>query len=212
MGQDDAAYRRSVRNTIMVIAVMAVIIAAALFIPPLVSPVHEQFNSATSVASPYGLSLNLKLNGTQLAVGQGEAITAWLNGTSSQVANISAADGWPLGPKGLWTRICTNGWPLGVGFMAGYYTSDNYSLGSLVLVPMPLPPCPEQIGPPSSFLLQSRGSTAIVKLNGNLTEWELTTTLALSGTQPSLQRGGVFTAIAVDEWGDVAVAHFRVNQ
>lgn len=51
-----------------------------------------------------------------------------------------------------------------------------------------------------------------MKANGNLTEWNLTTTLALPGTEPGLQRGGVFTAIAVDEWGDMAVAHFRVNQ
>ena len=212
MTADDVSYRRSVRNTIIVIAVMVTVIAAALFMSPLVDPLHEQFNSTTSIASPYGLSLNLRLNGTQLSVGNGERITAWLNSTSSQVASVAAADSWALGPQGLWTRICTNGWPLGVGYMAGYYTTDNYSLGSLVPVPMPVVGCPVQTGAPDYFLFQSRNSTAIVSLNGVLAKWNLAATLAIGGPQLGLQHGGVYTAIAVDEWGDVAVAHLRVNQ
>jgi len=212
MAEDDAAYRRSVRNTVIVIAAVVVIIAAALFVPPLVSPVHEQFNGTTSVASPYGVSLNLRLNETQLSAGQGETITAWLNSTSSQVANVSAASNWALGPQGFWTRVCTGGWPLGVGLMAGYYTTDNYSLGSLIPLPAPLMNCPIIMGTPGYFLLQPRGSTAIVKLNGSLAEWNLTVTLGLSGSQLSAARVAVYTAIAVDEWGDLAIAHFRVNQ
>ena len=200
------------RNTVIVIAAVVVIIAAALLVPPLVSPVHEQFNSTTSVASPYGLSLSLRLNGTQLIAGQGETIMAWVNSTSSQVANVSAASNWALGPQGLWTRICTNGWPLGVGLMAGYYTADNYSLGSLVPLPTPLVGCPIMIGTPSYFLLRPHGSTAIVKLGGSLAEWNLTSTLGLASSQLSSQRGGVYTAIAVDEWGDLVIVHFRVNQ
>lgn len=212
MTEDDASYRRSVRNTIIVIAVMVGVLAAALVIPPIVNPLHEQFNGASTVVSPYGLSLTLRLNGTQLAAGEGESLTAWLNSTSSEVANISAAAGWPLGPQGLWTKACTSGWPLGVGFMAGYYTADNYSLGSLVPVTGPLTGCPLMAGAPGSFLMQPRGSTAIVNVDGALSEWNLTSVLAIGSPQLSSQRGGVYTAIAVDEWGDVAVAHFRVNQ
>ncbi len=211
MAEDDAAYRRSVRNTVIVIAAVVATIAVALFVPPLVSPAHEQFISTTSVASPYGLSLNLRLNGTQLSEGQGQTIMAWLNSTSIQVANVSATNNWALGPQGLWTRICTNGWPLGVGLMAGYYTTDNYTLGSLVALPMPLVGCPVMIGTPGFFLLQPNGSTAIVKLNGSLAEWNLTSTLGLASSQLGSQRTGVYTAIAADEWGDIAIVHFRVN-
>jgi hypothetical protein len=212
LSKDDAAYRRSVRNTVLVLAAVLVVIAAALFIPPLVSPIHEQFNGTASVVSPYGFNLNLRLNGTQLALGQGETIIAWLNSTSIQVVNVSASRNWPLGPQGLWTRICTNGWPLGVGFMAGYYTTDNYSLGSLVPIPMPLVGCPIMVGTPSYFLYAPHSSDATVGLNGTFVKWNLTSTLALGSSQLSPQRGGVYTAIAVDEWGDVVVTHFRVNQ
>jgi hypothetical protein len=212
MASEDASYRRSVRNTIVVIVAMILVIIAALVIPPLVNPIHEEFNSSSTVASPYGLSLTLRINGTQLATGEGETLTAWLNSTSSQVANITAATNWPVGPQGLWTKICASGWPLGVGVMAGYFTADNYSQGSLVRVPIPLVSCPTMMGTPGFFLLQPHGSTAIVKVNGALADWNLTSTLGLAGSLLNSQRGGVYTAIAVDEWGDVAIAHFRVNQ
>jgi len=212
MTEDDASYRRSVRNTVIVIVAMVAVLAAALFVPPLVNPLHEQFNNNSSVVSPYGISLTLRLNGTQAAAGEGELITAWLNSTSSQVANLSAASSWPMGTEGLWTKMCTNGWPLGVGLMAGYYTADNYSLGSLVRIPMPLIGCPMMAGTPGFFLMQPRGSMAIVKVNGALSQWDLTSVLGVASAQLSPQRGGVYTAVAVDEWGDVAIAHFRVGQ
>lgn len=208
---EDASYRRSVRNTVAVIAIMIGVIAAALFIPPLANPAHEQFESSASVASPYGFSLNLSLNGTRIGTGQAQVVRAWLNSTSPQVANITAASAWPLGPDGLWTRICTNGWPLGVGVMKGYFAADNYSLGSLIHVPMPMVGCPIQNSAPGFYLLQSHGSTAIVKVGGALTEWNLTSTLGLASSQLNSQGTGVYTAVAVDEWGDVAVAHFRVG-
>jgi hypothetical protein len=191
---------------------MVFVIIAALVIPPLVNPPHEQLNSFSSVASPFGLILSLEINGTQLAAGQGESLTAWLNSTSSEVANVTSASSWPIGTQGLWTRICTSGWPLGVGIMAGYFTSDNYSLGSLVRVPMPMIGCPVMLGTPGFFLMQPRGSSAIVKVNGALATWNLTSALGVGGSLMSSQRGGVYTAIAVDEWGDIALAHFRVNQ
>lgn len=211
MKEDDAAYHRSVRNAILVLGAMVLTVASALVVPPLVNPVHEQFNGSASVASPYGFTLNLKLNATQPTTTSGLTMTARLNNTSNQIGNITAANRWPLSPRGLWTRICTSGWPVGVGVMAGYYTTDNFSLGSLVPIPMPLLACPVSIYTPKFFLLQAHGSVAIVNVNGALVEWNLTTTLELSGSRLSPQRGGVYTAIAADEWGDVAVAHFRVT-
>ena len=124
----------------------------------------------------------------------------------------TAATSWALGPQGLWTKICTNGWPLGVGFMAGYFTPDNYSLGTLVSIPQPLVACPIMANTPGYFLLQPRGSTAIVKLGGSLAEWNLTSVLGLASGKLGVQRGGVYTAVAADEWGDVAIAHFRVSR
>jgi hypothetical protein len=211
MPEDDEQYRRSVRNMLLVLAAVVLTITAALVVSPLVSPVHEQFNSSASVASPYGFTLSVMLNATQLTSAQGLTVTGWMNSTYNQVGNLSAANRWQLGPQGLWTRICTNGWPLGVGVLAGYYTTENFSLGSLVRVPDPLTGCPVSKHAPIYFLLQPHGSIAIVKLDGALAEWDLRTTLGLNGVWLGPQRGGVYTAMVADEWGDVALTHFRVS-
>ncbi len=213
MTEDDAVYRRNVRTMALVLAAIVLTVFAALFIPPLLNPVHEQFNQSGSVNSPYGFSLNIRLNATHPAQGAGVSVTAWLNSTSPQISNITAVNSWPIGPQGLWTRICTSGWPLGVGVMPGYYTSDNYTLGSLIRVPMPLLACPVSIFTPKYFLLQPYGSVAIVELNGALAHWNLTSTVSLGGPLLGAQRSsGVYTAVAADEWGDVVIAHFRISQ
>ncbi len=211
MAEDDKAYRRSVRNMVFVLAAIVLTVFAAIFIPPIVNPLHEQFNQSGYSDSVYGFRLTILLNATQLASNGGVAVTAWLNNTSSETNNVTAASQWPAGLQGLWTRICTNGWPLGVGVMPGYFTQDNYTRGSLIRVPVPLIGCPVSIYTPTFFLMQPGSSTAIVRLNGVLSDWNLTTTLSLGSAQLSRNAGsGVFTAVAADEWGDVAIAHFRI--
>ncbi len=199
----------------MVVVLAAIVLTAfaTIFIPPIVNPVHEQFSQTGYSDSVYGFRLNLLLNGTQLAAGHGISVTAWLINTSSGINNVTAASQWPVSLLGLWTRICTNGWPVGVGVMPGYFTTDNYTRGSLIRVPSPLLACPILRDTPAFFLMQPKGSTAIVRLNGVLSDWNLTSTFALGSVQLARnQSGGVFTAVAADEWGDVAIAHFRISQ
>jgi len=207
MTPDDRAYRASVRNMVLVLTAVVITVFAAIFIPPLVYPAHEQFLQISSVNSPYGFSLSLRLNATQSSPGGSLTITGWMNNTSSQVNNVTARNQWSIGPSGLWQRLCTSGWPLGLGVMRGYFTSDNYTLGTLVRFPMPLVGCPVSIYVPNSFLMAPHGSKAIVKVGSAIMEWDLTTTLSFGATQPA----GVYTAIAADEWGDVAITHFRIS-
>lgn len=117
-----------------------------------------------------------------------------------------------MGLQGLTTGICTNGWPVGVGIMPGYSTQDNYTLGSLIVAPNPLLACTVPLPAPRFFLMQPGSSAAIVRLNGLLSEWNLTTTLALGSSQLGRnQSSEVFTAVASDEWGDIAIAHFHIS-
>jgi hypothetical protein len=207
--EDERAYSRSARNMALVLAAIVAVIFAAIFIPPLVNPVHEQFVPGASTNSAYGFSLNLLLNSTDLRSSGWVSLRTWLNNTSPQVSNVTAADQWPLDPSSLRTGNCSLGWPLGVGVMRGYYTTDNYTLGTPVALPRLIISCPlVAYNPPRYFLLQPHGSTAVVRLNQTLAEWNLRVDLPFGGsyTQP-----GAYTAVAADEWGDVALAHFRVG-
>lgn len=208
---DDEAYRRSERNMALVLGAIVIVIFAALFLPPLISPVHESFQQTAATTSPYGFTLNIELNSTTLVPGSAAAVSAWMNSTDPQPNNVTSASSWAVGPEVLWTKPCTSGWPLGVGVMRGYYSSQNYTLGSLVRFPEPLQSCPVPVGSPSFFLLQPYGTVALAELGTSVVRWDLRSTLVLvPGSLPSLQPG-VYTAVAADEWGDVALTHFRVS-
>lgn len=213
MSEDDAAYRRSERNMALVLAAIATIIFAAILVPSVLNPVHEGFASTGSTASPYGFTLNLRLNATSLGPAAAISITAWLNSTTPQPNNLTAASHWPIGPGGLWTRPCTSGWPLGVGVMRGYYTPDNYSSGSLVYLPVPLVSCPVGSQMPSFFVFQPFGTAALVELGGSALRWDLQSTLSFVPARLAVPpQPGAYTAVAADEWGDIVLAHFRISQ
>lgn len=76
MAEDGKAYRRSVRNMVLVLGAIVLTVFATIFIPPIVNPVHEQFNQTGYSDSVYGFRLNLRLNATQVAAGNGVAATA----------------------------------------------------------------------------------------------------------------------------------------
>lgn len=194
-----------------VLAAIVIVIFAALFLPPVLNPVHELFPPTASTTSLVNdFTLNIQLNETSVAPGSALAVSAWLNSTASRPNNVTAASSWAVGPEGLWTRPCTSGWPLGVGVMKGYFSSENYTLGSLVRFPEPLLSCPVTAGTPSFFVLQPHGTVALADMGTSAVRWDLRSALVVvPGSLPGLQ-AGVYTAVAADEWGDVALTHFRV--
>ncbi|MDE1853409.1 MAG: hypothetical protein KGI38_06650 [Thaumarchaeota archaeon] len=222
MSSDDAAYHRSVRNMSLVLAAIVITIFAAIFVPPYVNPNHDVFQSSVSMDSPFGFTLHLTINTTSPAPGSGVLIMGWLNSTSGSVENLTTANSWALDQNGLRGKICTSGWPIGVGVMKGHYTQDNYTLGTLIPLPRPLVSCPVQAAGPSYFLLkpQPHSSQAFVEIGGVPQVWTIQTSYAFGyapneglpgGSGPNQLPSGVYTAVVADEWGEVLTTNFLVR-
>jgi hypothetical protein len=211
---DDAAYRKSVRNTVKVLAVVVAVIAAALILTAYFDVAPDTFQTSTSVASTYPFTMSLAINTTSAQAEDGVSVTAWLNGTSpgSSVDNVTAASEWAFDQTQLvWPR-CQQGFPLGVGVMQGHYTQDNYTLGTLLPIHQSLPPCRES-SPPAWFYFPSQESRVVVFFEGNLTYWNLSVTTDFGPASAVLPRldPGVYTAVAADEWGDLVLTNFNVS-
>jgi hypothetical protein len=211
--EDDAVYRRSVRNMSFVLAAIVITIFAAIFIPPYLSPQHDVFQQATSFDSAFGFAMHLQVNSTSVPSGGTVLVSGWINSTAGSIENITSADSWGMPVPNLWTAPCQPGWPVGVGIMQGHYTSDNYSLGALLNFsrPLYLPACALQ-GNPSYFLLEPHSSKALVTLSTGPVLWVIQTSFSF-GT-PTLNtplKPGVYTAVLADEWGDVLTANFLVS-
>ena len=211
MDPDDAAYRKSVRNMSVVLALIVIIVFAALYIPPYVNPVRQELNaSASDSSSGYPLVLSVKLNATMMTSEGSISIVAQVNGTSRTIQNITTRNAWAIEETLLWTRPCTSGWPVGIAIMKGFYTLDNYKTGAVLTLKSPKYLCPIPSGSPAYFLLEPSGSRAVVSINGAFAVWELQTSLVF-GPGSTVEGGllsGPYTVIAADEWGDIAFAHF----
>lgn len=212
MTEDDRAYARSVRNMSIILAGIVLAVFAAIFVPPLFAPSHVPFSTSSTIPSPYGFDLGVRINATQLGPNQYLEISAWVNNTSSQILNVTAGSNWPLDENGLWGKLCTSGWPIGIGVMRGFYTNYNYTLGTLVPLPRPLVSCPVSSATPQYFLIERYSSEAIASVNGTLERWDLQSNLVFGSTAFGHDRlEGVYTVVAADEWGDVAFLYFTTN-
>lgn len=209
---DDLAYKKSVRNMSLILAAIVLTVFAAIFIPPYVSPQHNAFRPSVSYDSPFGFVMHLTINSTEVRTGGGILLTGWLNNTSSSIENVTAASSWAVNQNGLWERLCTSGWPIGLGVMKGHYTQDNYTLGTLVPIPRPLVDCPVFANTPNYFLFEPHSSKALVTIGGTPALWNIETSFGfrqyLGGY--GLQ-SGVYTAVLADEWGDVLTTNFFVT-
>jgi len=218
---DDIAYRKSVRNMSIVLAAMVVVVFAAIFIPPYLSPSHNVFPSSVSYDSGSGFTMYLTLNSTTVAPLGHLLITGWLNSTSDSIENLTAADSWALSVGMLWERQCTPGWPIGIGLMSGHYDQYNYTVGTLLQPAMPDVGCPLSMSP-QYFLFYPHSTEALASVNGNPLRWTITMNVtfwqgslgpnALPGVPgPGGLPAGVYTLVFADEWGDVLTANFRVS-
>jgi hypothetical protein len=208
MDPDDLAYKKSVRNMSVVLAVIVITIFAALVASPYLFPTTSTFQTSTTLGSAFGFTLYLQINTTAPSPDGHLQIIGWLNSSSESIFNKTAADSWEMGPADLWTTACTSGWPIGVGVMQGHYTEDNFTFGTLYPIPIPAYPCPVGSPSPNSFLLEPHSSKALVTLNGTPEYWVLQSsyTLNTNGLPP-----GTYTAVLADEWGDVVTTNFVVS-
>ena len=222
MSDDDAAYNKSVRNMIIVLAVIVITVFAFIFIPPVLNPPRDIFQNSVSTPSSQGFTLSLTVNATQMGPGDSLSITALATNTQGTADNISSAAMWGVDKDRLWTAICLPGFPIGVGVMEGHFDEDNYTLGRL-LTPWQhgLASCPiGQLESPTYFDFIPHSSRALVSIGGNPSFWTIesdvqfnansTLELGLHFSSQFLQ-SGVYTAVAADEWGDVITTNFRVS-
>ncbi len=212
---DDIAYKKSVRNTSVVLAAIVITIVATLFVPPLLNPAHNVYQSSVSSDSPYGFVVHLTISTTSLSTQGTISLTGWVNSTSPSIANITASNAWALQQSGLWGRICTAGWPIGLGVMQGHYTQDNYTQGKLLPIRTPAVLCPVMLGTPKWFAFEPspHSSTALIFIQGTPHFWLVQTSFDFGPNESGVAslQPGVYTAVIADEWGDVLTTNFVVS-
>ncbi|MDA4116345.1 MAG: hypothetical protein OK442_07305 [Thaumarchaeota archaeon] len=174
--------------------------------------------SATSAAN--GLQLSLSLNASGVSAGQWVTATVVETNTLTTPNNVSAAAEWPLanlaaGPCGHMNE------PVGIAVLSGNYDAGNISSGSALQVYQPgLTMCPMILSVINGYLFQPSSDNASVlgscqsgpcfnetisarvSANGYWTE---------TGNTFTNFPAGVYTVVAGDEWGGVAIVHFTVK-
>ena len=209
---DEGAYNKSVRNMVAVLAAIVITAFAGVLIPPYLFPTHNSYQQAVSADSPVGFTMHLTLNATSVSRQGAIFITGWVNSTSPSVDNITASNSWGVSTSQLWTRPCTNGFPIGVGVMQGHYTEDNLSQGTFLPIPSPLFSCPISASAPQYFLLEPHSSKALVTVGGTPALWVIQTSLGFRFTSAGqVLPPGTYTAVFADEWGDILTSIFGVN-
>ena len=211
---DDEAYHKSVQRMVVVLATIVIVIFAAIYIPPLLNPIHEEFAPEVSVNSPYGFSLNLSVNATRIPAGGSVEFTVWLNNTSRQIDDVTAQSAWVV--SNLTAAPCATYMPVRIGVMLGYFTADNFSLGTVLPLSYPSTSCSANSpsAQPSYFLFEPLGTEALMNTSAGIVREAVSITMSsdfflMHGTQASFQ--GVMTAVAIDEWGDSVLTHFAVD-
>jgi hypothetical protein len=215
--EDEAEYRKSVRNMSIVVALIAMTAIAGVLVAPLFYGGRGSLPRSVTVDSGDGFSLVLAVNSTQVRGSGGILVDARVLSDSRQYQNISASASWRLAPASLYLPdACSRPWwPVGVGIMAGRFGPYNFT-SAAVVYPEGTSQCPPGAGlsgTPGHFLLLNMSSTAIVNVRGNLSAVVLDAGFAFGPSVagvPSLSPGP-YTVVAADEWGDVALLNFVVG-
>jgi hypothetical protein len=176
--------------------------------------------SSASVVSPSGLRLELRLAADNSSGGS-IGITVEEQNTLDHVNNVTAANSWRIPTFSL--RGVYDLWMVGYTIYKGYYDADNFtSRTSLALMEVgsyiSCSPCPA----PTYFLFQPTSDNATLSPGSTFPYAESSSTMpinlteAISGYWTSSDNfvvfpPGIYTVVAADEWGQVAVLHFTAE-
>ena len=177
-------------------------------------------STSTSVASPAsGLELTLGLNGTSISTGEEITATAADVNTMTTADNVSAAKEWPIGNLAVGPCGPLNT-PVGIAVLRGYYDAANVTSGKALQIYNPgTYACPAILAGIDGFLFQPLSDNATVYGScGSAACFDETVSATVSVTGywtggPSTFTSfpsGVYTAVAGDEWGGLAILHFTV--
>jgi hypothetical protein len=182
----------------------------------------QSFRMSTSAKSPAsGLELSLQLNTTDVRAGQGVAATVDEANTETAPINFSATADWPM--QGLAVGPCGSlNYPVGVVVLRGNYDVANVSSAKALQIYRPgISACPMILAGIGSFGFQASSDNATIfggcqgaGSGGCMTE-TINSTVSFSGYWSGgvLTRfpSGIYTVVAGDEWGGIAILHFVVS-
>lgn len=173
--------------------------------------------SATSPAS--GLELSLALNGTRISTGEEITATAVEVNTLTTTDNVSAAKDWPIGNLAVGPCGQLNS-PVGIAVLSGNYDAANVSSAKALQIYNPaVYACPAILSNIEGFLFQPSSDNATVYGScGSAACFNETASATVSvdgywtgepSTFTTLPTG-IYTVVAGDEWGGIAILHFTV--
>jgi hypothetical protein len=202
MEADEIKYRKSVRNTSILIGIVILIIVLSLLIPPIFNPPKKVFGGIGSTESAYGFDLYLKLDKGYIQKGTNITASAWIMNGAGRINNVTAMSNWPL--QGLYSK-CS---PLAIGIIKGYYEQANITRGSFIDLNNSKSCESENV---LYYLLEPMGTNGIAFYQGGARKVSMNISISLSGYYEEgrfLEFKGVYTVVAADEWGDIVLLYF----
>jgi hypothetical protein len=182
----------------------------------------SSFTTSTSAKSPTsGLELSMTLNITDVSPAQGIAATVDEANPGTAPINVSSSADWPI--QGLAVGPCGSlNYPVGLAVLRGNYDAANVSSAKALQIYRPgISACPMILAGIGSFGFQASSNNATIfggcqpaGGEGCLSEI-INSTVSFNGywnggaltSFPS----GVYTVVAGDEWGGIAILHFVVT-
>ncbi|MDA4132481.1 MAG: hypothetical protein OK454_05060 [Thaumarchaeota archaeon] len=181
----------------------------------------SSFTTSTSGMSPAGgLTLSLTVNATDVSSGRGVAATVDEANTGSAPINVSASAKWPI--QGLAIGPCGFlNYPIGLAVLRGNYDVANVSSAKALQIYRPgISACPMILASIGSFEFQASSDNATVfggcqpAADGCMSEI-INSTVSFNGywngSALTSFPSGVYTVVAGDEWGGMAILHFTVT-
>jgi hypothetical protein len=182
----------------------------------------SSLTTSTGAKSPAsGLELSLTLNVTDLSSGHGVAATIDEANTGTAPANVSASADWPI--QGLAIGPCGSlNYPVGLAVLRGNYDAANVSSANALQIYRPgISACPMILADIGSFEFQGSSDNATIfggcqpADGGGCLSEIINSTVSFNcywnGSVLTSFPSGVYTVVAGDEWGGIAVLHFIVT-
>jgi DNA-binding transcriptional ArsR family regulator len=177
--------------------------------------VELTLRTAAVTDSMDNLQLRLSLNVSSSMSGVTASAGAYEYNILSSTNKVAGADERPFALNGLNGAPCwAVGYPVGVGIASGYYTSSNVTAATPLDIPPPSPgvtygcPIPGEFNDAAGYLFQPMNQTATSY--GCAVSSCPTESVGAEVIFTSFPRG-VYTVVAEDEWGNLALAYFTVS-
>jgi hypothetical protein len=179
------------------------------------------FTTSTGVKSPAsGLELSLTLNITDISSGQAVAATVDEANSGTAPINVSASADWPI--QGLAVGPCgSSNYPVGLAVLRGNYDVANVSSAkALQIYRSGISACPMILAGIGSFEFQALSDNATIfggcqPAGGGCLSEIINITISFNsywnGSALASFPSGVYTIVAGDEWGGIAILHFTVT-